>query len=71
MKFKEVMAELPALTIEQRQLVMRRALELDHQPLSEDEQALARKRLAEYRQNPQSALSLQEMENRIRARPGA
>ena len=71
MSFNEVLAELPSLTVEQRQLLMRRALELDDLPLSPAEEALVAARLAEYRQNPQAALSLQEMEARVRARPRA
>lgn len=71
MSFNEVLAELPSLTVEQRQLLMRRALELDDLPLSPAELALVEARLAEYRQNPQAALSLQEMEARIRAKPGS
>lgn len=68
MSFNEVLAELPSLTVEQRQLLMRRALELDHFPLSPADEALVEERRAEYRQNPQAALSLQEMEKRLRAK---
>lgn len=67
MSFNEVLAELPSLTLEQRQLLMRRALELDDLPLSPAELALVEARLGEYRQNPQAALSLQEMESRVGA----
>lgn len=70
MSFNEVLAELPSLTPEQRQLLMRRALELDDLPLSPREEALVEQRLAEYRQNPQVALSLEVMEARLRAKPG-
>jgi uncharacterized protein Smg (DUF494 family) len=35
MNFTEVLQELPALTFEQRQLVIGRAMELDDPPLSE------------------------------------
>ena len=71
MSFNEVLAELPSLTAEQRQLLMRRALELDDLPLSPAELALVEARLAEYRQNPATALSLQEMETRLRAKARA
>ena len=65
MSFNEVLAELPSLTVEQRQLLMRRALELDDLPLSPAEEALVAARLAEYRQNPGAALTLKEMETRL------
>lgn len=71
MSFNEVLAELPSLTMEQRQLLMRRALELDDLPLSPAEEALVEQRLAEHRRNPQAALSLEEMEKRLRARFGS
>ena len=71
MSFNEVLAELPSLTMEQRQLLMRRAVELDDLPLSFAEDAFVDQRLAEYRQNPQAALSLEEMEKRLRARFGS
>ncbi|AOS45463.1 hypothetical protein Verru16b_02544 [Lacunisphaera limnophila] len=70
MSFNEVLAELPALTVEQRQLLMRRALELDDLPLSPADEALVRERSADYHANPAAAISLQEMENRLRARKG-
>jgi len=70
MSFNEVLAELPSLTVEQRQLLMRRALELDDLPLSPAEEALVDRRLEEHRRNPQASVSLEEMEHRLRARFG-
>lgn len=71
MSFNEVLAELPSLSVEQRQLLMRRALELDDLPLSPADEALVEERRAEYRRNPQAALSLEEIEARLRAKPGS
>lgn len=70
MSFNEVLAELPALTVEQRQLLMRRALELDDLPLSPADEALVRERSAEYHANPAAAISREEMQNRLRVRQG-
>jgi hypothetical protein len=67
MSFREVLAELPSLTFDQRQLLVRRAMELDDQITGTDE-ALVEKRLAEHRRDPSSALSLEEMEARVRSR---
>lgn len=67
MSFNEVLAELPSLTVEQRQLLVRRAMELDDLPLSPAEDALVEQRLAEHRRNPQASLSLEDMEKRLRA----
>lgn len=66
MSFNEVLEELPTLTFEQRQLLVRRALELDDPPLSEADQALAESRLAALRDAPKSAVSFDDMKTRLR-----
>lgn len=68
MSFTEVLQELPALSFEQRQLLVRRALELDDPPLQETDEALVESRLAALRENPTSALSLEEIKSRLRSR---
>lgn len=61
MSFNEVLDELPSLTMEQRQLLMRRALELDDLPLSPADEALVQERSAEYHAKPSAAVGLEEM----------
>lgn len=68
MSFKEVLAELPSLTVAERQLLIRRALDLDEPALSAEEEDLVGKRLADHRRNPDSAVTLDEMKARLRAR---
>ncbi len=70
MSFQEVLAELPSLTVEQRQLLMRRALELDDPALSPAEEKLVEERRAEYHRDPSAGINLEEIEKRIRARLG-
>jgi hypothetical protein len=70
MSFDEVLLELPALTFEQRQLLIRRTLELDDAQLSAADESLVESRLAALRDAPASAVSLDEMKNRLRTRPG-
>lgn len=70
MSFQEVLAELPSLTVEQRQLLMRRALELDESALSQAVERLVEERRTEYLGNPSSGLSLEEMESQLRAKFG-
>ncbi len=70
MSFTEVLRELPALTVSERQLLVRRALELDDAGLSAEDEAVVERRLAEHRQNPGSAVPLDEMKARLRARFG-
>lgn len=66
MSFNEVLHELPALTVEQRQLLIRRALELDDLPLSQEDEALVESRLSALRDAPASAVPLDEMKSRLR-----
>lgn len=66
MSFQEVLAELPLLTVEQRQLLLRRALELDETALSPEVERLVEERRAEYLSHPSSALSLEEIESHLR-----
>ena len=68
MSFSDVLQELPALTIGQRQILLRRVLELDDPPLSESEDALVESRLAAHRANPESSLPLEKMKRRLRSR---
>jgi hypothetical protein len=68
MSFNEVLAELPSLTLPQRQMLVRRAVELDDQGLEPEVEAVVEKRLAEHRRDPQSAVPLEVMEKRLRSR---
>jgi uncharacterized protein Smg (DUF494 family) len=67
MSFAEVLQELPALTLEQRQLLIRRALEMDDAPLNAEDESLVESRLAALRDAPASAVSLEEMKARLRS----
>jgi hypothetical protein len=68
MSFAEVMAELPALSVLERQILIRRALDLDEPGLTADDEAIVTQRLAEHRENPATAIDLGEMKARLSAR---
>ncbi len=70
MSFNEVLLELPDLTFEQRQLLIRRTLELDDAPLSPADESLVESRLAVLRDAPATAVPLADMKNRLRTRYG-
>ena len=70
MSFVEVLDQLPTFTLTQRQMLVRQALELDDPGLSASDEALVEERLAAHRTDPASALSLEEMKVRVRARLG-
>lgn len=67
MSFAEVLNELPMLTLSQRQLLIRRTLDLDEPSLSPIEEALVKKRLAAHHRNPQSSVPLETMKSRLRS----
>ncbi len=68
MSFNEVLAELPLLSFDERQLLVRRAVELDDRELPAEDEALVEKRLAEHRRKPESAIPLETVETRLRSR---
>jgi hypothetical protein len=68
MSFNEVIAELPRLTFEERQILIRRALELDDPPLSAANEALVEERLAGHHADPDSSVSLDELKSRLHSR---
>jgi hypothetical protein len=68
MSFNEVLAELPALSISERHLLIRRALELDEAGLSIEDEALVEQRMADHRTKPETAVPLVEMKARLRKR---
>jgi hypothetical protein len=67
MSFNDVLAELPLLSVPQRQLLVRRALELDEAGLTAEDEAVVEKRLAEGKRDPQSAVPLEVMEKSLRS----
>jgi hypothetical protein len=66
MSLREVLAELPKLTVSGRHLLVRCALELDYPALSPEDQSVVDTRLAEHRRNPKSSVQLDEMKARLR-----
>jgi putative addiction module component (TIGR02574 family) len=67
MSFAEVLQELPSLTVSERQMLVRRALDLDEPGLSPADESLVEKRLAAHRENPAAAVSLETMKSRLRS----
>ena len=68
MSFNEVIEELPRLTFEERQILIRRALELDDLPLTAADEALVEERLAEHHADRNSSVSLDQIKTRLRSR---
>ena len=68
MSLSEVLAELPVFSFEERQLLIRRVLELDDPPFSEADETLVESRLAAHHTNPTSSLPLEVIKERLRSR---
>lgn len=70
MSLAEVLHELPAFTVAERQLLIRRAIELDDSGLSAEDEKLIASRIDEHRNDPTSAVSLETIKESIRSRFG-
>ena len=70
MSLTEILHELPAFTVGERQLLIRRAIELDDSELSAEDEKLVASRLEEHQNAPESAVSLEAIKESIRSRFG-
>jgi len=76
MSFQELLAELPKLTPDERDLVRSRLAELageewmDAEELSPAEMKLIEERIVEHERNPAAAISWEVMEAKLKARYG-
>jgi len=68
MSLSQVFEALPAFTFEERQLLIRRMIELDDPPLSDADASLVESRLAAHRLDPTSSLPLETLKERLRSR---
>ena len=67
MSLTQVLEALPDFTFEERQLLIRRVIELDDPPLSDEEETLVETRLAAHHADPTSSLSLEQLKERLRS----
>lgn len=67
MSLSQVLESLPAFTFEERQLLIRRVIELDDPPLSEADETLVESHFAAHRLNPTSSLPLDTLKDRLRS----
>ena len=70
MSLAQVLEELPAFTVAERQLLVLRALELDDPGLSLEDEKLISSRLDAHRSNPSTAVSLDAIKASIHSRIG-
>ena len=68
MKLSQVLDALPGFTFEERQLLIRRVIDLDDPQLSEADETLVESRLAAHHSNPTSSLPLNALTKRLKSR---
>ena len=68
MSLSQVLEALPSFTFEERQLLIRQALEMDDLHLSEADEALVESRLAAHHKDPTSSLPLETLKEHLRSR---
>ena len=68
MSLTEILAEIPKLSFAERQEVIRRTLELEDADLTPEEQAILDKRLEDFRRNPNSGISADQLKSEVSKR---
>ena len=68
MSFDQVLAEIPRLSPEERQRLMRRVLEIEDGPFNAAEESLIDARLAGHRLDPASSVGLDKIKSRLHTR---
>lgn len=66
MSLTEVLAELPAFTVAERHLLVRRAMELDEPSLGPADEELVKSRLADHERDPSTAVPFEAMKEKLR-----
>jgi putative addiction module component (TIGR02574 family) len=68
MSLTEILAEIPKLSFAERQEIIRRTLELEDADLTPQEQAILDKRLQDFRRNPNSGISADQLKSEVSQR---
>lgn len=70
MSLAEILEELPAFTVAERQLLVLRAIELDDQGLSQEDEELIASRIENHRRDPSAVISFDDMKASLRSEFG-
>jgi len=68
MSLTEILAEIPKLSFAERQEIIRRTLELEDADLTPQEQVILDKRLEDFRRNPNSGVSADQLKSEVSQR---
>jgi len=71
MSLTEILAEIPKLSFAERQELVRRAIEVEDDELAPEEKAILTERLEDFRRNPNSGTSAEQLKGEVlqRLRP--
>jgi len=65
MSLTEILAEIPKLSFAERQELVRRAIEVEDQELTAEEKAILCQRLADFRHDPNSGISADQLKDEV------
>jgi putative addiction module component (TIGR02574 family) len=65
MSLTEILAEIPKLSFAERQELVRRAIEIEDQGLTPEEKAILDERLEDFRRNPNSGISAEQLKTSV------
>jgi len=68
MSFAEILEEIPNLSFAQRQELVRRAIALDEDDLTPEENEMLDARMEDFRRNPESGVPLEQLREHISGR---
>ena len=68
MSLSQILEALPEFTFEERQLLVRRVIELDEPPLTEADERIVESRLAAHHLDPSSSLPLETLKEHLNYR---
>ena len=68
MSFAEILSEIPRLSFEERQELVRSAIAVDDAELTAEENALLDARMEDFRSKPEAGIPLEELREHVRQR---
>jgi putative addiction module component (TIGR02574 family) len=71
MSLTEILAEIPKLSFAERQELVRRAIAVEDEELTPEEKAILDERLKDFRRNPNSGITAEELKGEVSRRSKA
>ena len=68
MSFTEILAEIPKLSFAERQELVRRAISVEDDELTPEENAVLDQRLEDFQRNPVAGVALDDLKNSVMPR---